>query len=97
MTQGPWHVTHKPDGEYPVFDIGQKLENGDVNYVGEVSDPADAKLVAAAPELWSTLATIVATFDVMEDKPDVARVLAPLSSLIERARRALANANSETQ
>lgn len=97
MTQGPWHVAHKPDGEYPVFDIGHRQPNGDVDYIGEIADAGDARMAASAPELWSALATIVTTFDILEDKPDVAKALMPLGGMIDKARKVLAKASGDEE
>ena len=52
---GPWKITAKPDGEYPVFDIGCEHANGDVDLVCDVRNEGHAHLIAAAPDLLAAL------------------------------------------
>lgn len=58
-TPGPWSVTSEPDEEYPVWDVGHRTVggplDGDVLHVCDTVDEADARLIAAAPEMLEAL------------------------------------------
>lgn len=61
-TKGPWSITAEPDDEYECFDIGRRLPSGDVEFVCSVLNEADARLIAAAQEMFEALEHIVTLF-----------------------------------
>jgi hypothetical protein len=105
-TPGPWEVERKCDphtGEW--FEVSGAIFPGHVGVVVETSnrdhcldpetDRANARLIAAAPELYATLREVHKELAYFLERNDVDHG-GELRGTIERIRRALAKARGET-
>jgi hypothetical protein len=95
-TPGPWHVLHQYT-DRRVFPIGEDNGDGSHTIIAEANSlggteenwGANARLIAAAPDLLAKLQNMVAVFNQKEIDPLAAFVA------IEQARAALAKAQGE--
>lgn len=96
-TPGPWVVTPHPQTHVDVFGVGVIMEDREMQYALShtfcyQNAKANARLIAAAPELLSVayLADIVG--DLVSHDPD-----SPLGGLVSAARAAIANVTGGAQ
>lgn len=89
-TPGPWHIAAAQDRTYP-----HAIESRDSSFDGfqlaRCVNPADARVIAAAPAMLATLSGLLGALeaDAMDDKSNVYR------SLMIEARAAIAAATGE--
>jgi hypothetical protein len=88
-TKGPWKIQWARNGTYPLG-----IHNGEVNIITAIGRPANpeaaanARLIAAAPELLECLRQLVDGMVDIEDSND---------GVIRRSRAAISKATSGTQ
>jgi biotin carboxylase len=83
-TPGPWEMTHSDPAEG--FDVWWIAGNHEQVEIGSVAKEANARLIAAAPDLLKTLEMMVTAFNQDHIDPMVA------FATIEKARTAIAKA-----
>lgn len=91
-TPGPWKVS-KPTGNYIDAPTG-----GSIAALTYGATKADARLIAAAPELLAALADLVRVWDENNGPdpiPEFTESGAPRNALIEKARAAITKAKGE--